>query len=155
MKNIFRTIVALTITLGAGAVGSAFTISQIPGWYTSIAKPPFNPPSWLFAPIWTVLYILMAFALVRIWDLDDTDERRRWFIVFALQFALNVMWSVFFFGLHAVLVSCIDIAFLWILALILFLDACKMDRRGAYLLAPYLAWVSFAAVLDVSIWWMN
>jgi tryptophan-rich sensory protein len=155
VKNIPRFIAALVVTLGTGVVGAIFTSSQISGWYAAIAKPPFTPPDWVFGPVWTILYILTAISLVRIWDTEDSAERTRWLIVFCIQLALNVMWSFLFFGLHAVLVSCIDIVFLFLFVLILFLDACKLDRPAAYLLVPYLAWVVFAMMLDFGIWWMN
>ncbi len=149
--------VALTIAIlpvvAASLLGSAATVPQIPGWYASLAKPPFNPPNWIFAPVWTTLFAMMAYAVFRI--LRQPLEKRGALVAYHVQLALNLLWSCVFFGLNNPLGGILVI--LPLLAMILATIAAfgRIDRISAWLLWPYLAWVSFATLLNASIWWLN
>jgi len=143
----------LIVTLGVGAMASLFTSPQIPTWYASLSKPSFTPPNWLFAPVWTSLYILMAFAAWRVWK--KTGLKSAEMAVFALQLALNLAWSALFFGLHRIGAALIEIILLDVAiaaALLLFF---RRDRLAGVILLPYLAWTLFASVLTHAIWRLN
>jgi len=143
----------LIATLGTGAVASLFITPQIPSWYASLNRPSFTPPNWLFAPVWTALYILMAFAAWRVWK--KTGLRSWEMAIFALQLALNFAWSVLFFGLHRLGAARIEIVVLdltVLAALFLFL---RRDRLAGILLLPYWAWSLFATVLTHTFWRLN
>lgn len=150
-------LLAILPVVAASLIGSTVTVPQIPGWYAGLAKPPFNPPNWLFAPVWTTLFALMALAAFRIWRRPaGTEGRARALVVHHLQLALNVLWSCVFFGLNSPASGLIVIALL--LAAMIWTMRCFAglgDRFSAALFAPYLAWVSFAALLNASIWWLN
>jgi benzodiazapine receptor len=146
---------AFVVTLGVGVVGAFITNSSDQEWYTSLEKPLVTPPSWVFAPVWTVLYVLLALSLIRIWDAKDSEERQRWLCAFFAQLVLNVLWSLLFFGLHSLLWGWICILILWFIVIILFLDAYQLDTVTALFLAPYLAWVTFAGILNFWIWYIN
>lgn len=140
----------------AGALGSLFTSPSIPTWYASLSKPFFTPPSWLFAPVWTLLYVLMGISAYLIWEKGMKNRKARDALsLFALQLVLNILWSFLFFGLRSPLLG-----LLCILALLASIAACMrafhpLDRRAAYLLAPYFAWVCFATVLNLALLLMN
>jgi benzodiazapine receptor len=155
MTKLFRFIVALLLTFSAGVVSWIFIYSQAPGWYDSLNKPIFTPPDWIFAPIWSILYLLSAIALVRVWGSPHSDAKRRWFFLFAIQLLLSIGWSVFFFALHGTFLPLIDLAFLWFMVFLLTLNSWDLDRLTFWLLIPYVAWVTFAAMLNVAIWWLN
>jgi len=143
----------LIATLGTGAVASLFITPQIPAWYASLNRPSFTPPNWLFAPVWTALYILMAFAAWRVWK--KTGLRSLEMAIFAVQLALNFAWSVLFFGLHRLGAARIEIVVLdltVLAALFLFL---RRDRLAGILLLPYWAWSLFATVLTHTFWRLN
>jgi tryptophan-rich sensory protein len=137
-------------------VGSLFTAPSIPTWYAALNKPAFNPPSWLFAPAWITLYTLMGVALFLVWRRGWEEQAVRSAVgVFALQLLLNAAWSPLFFGLHWLLPALVEIVLLWILILLTMLRFRRLSPPAGWLLLPYLAWVSFAAVLNFSLWWLN
>lgn len=149
-------LVAILPVVAASLMGSAVTVPQIAGWYAGLAKPPFNPPNWIFAPVWTALYALMAFAVFRILRSPvGTPGRRRALLAYHLQLLLNIAWSFAFFGANSPLAGLAVI--LPLLAAILATIATfrPLDRLAANLLWPYFAWVCFATVLNASIWWLN
>ncbi|MFC6731345.1 TspO/MBR family protein [Haladaptatus sp. GCM10025893] len=147
---------AILLSELVGALGTVFTGPQINTWYTTLAKPAFNPPNWVFGPVWTTLFALMGAAAWLVWrrGFDQTAVRVA-LSAFALQFALNVGWSAAFFGLESPQLGLVVIIALWvaIVATIALFD--RVDRRAALLLVPYLAWVTFAAVLNYHIWRLN
>lgn len=151
--------VALAIlpVIAASLIGSAVTVPQIPGWYAGLAKPPFNPPNWLFAPVWTTLFALMALAAFRVWRLPaGTASRTQTLLAYHVQLALNMLWSCAFFGLNSPAVGLVVIALL--LAAMIWTMRCFAglgDRLSVALFVPYLAWVAFASLLNASIWWLN
>ena len=155
MKKTSRYILALMAVFIPTALVSFFTTSQIATWYPTVIKPDFTPPSWVFAPIWTLLYIFMAIALARVWKMEATPARKKWLFAFATQLLLNLLWSVLFFALHGFLTSVIEIVVLWFSVVVLTLCSWEVDRVSFWLLIPYLAWVTFAMILNVGIWWIN
>jgi benzodiazapine receptor len=154
MKDIKKLIYSLIICLAAGAIGSLFTSSSIPTWYAALNKPFFNPPNWLFGPVWTLLYVLMGISLYLVWSrgFKKNKDAITWFFV---QLILNTLWSILFFGLKSPLSAFIEIILLWIAILVTLIKFHKISKNSAYLLIPYLAWVSFAAVLNFSIFYLN
>ncbi len=142
-------------TFAAGAVGSLATIPNIPGWYAGLVKPSFNPPNWIFGPVWTLLYIIMAISLYRVLRTPDTEQKSRAINFFIGQLVLNALWSVAFFGLHSPTFGLVVIAFLWIMIATTITMFTRLDAPAGYALVPYLFWVSFAALLNVSIWLLN
>lgn len=140
----------------AATIGNLATMPAIPTWYAGLAKPAFNPPDWLFGPVWGLLYAMMAVAFWRILRLPRAaDGRTAAIVAFLVQIALNAFWSVAFFGARSPAFGLLVIAALWcaiVAAIALF---GRMDRRAAWLLSPYLAWVSFAALLNGWIWALN
>jgi len=154
-KKLKRLIISVLLTQGAGLVGALSTAPAISsGWYEGLIKPKFTPPSWLFGPAWTTLYILMAVSLYLVWNKEE-KEKRSAFITFGVQLLLNALWSFLFFRLRSPLLGLINIALLWVAILITILKFRKVSKKAAYLLFPYLWWVSFAFVLNFSIWQLN
>lgn len=156
MNKILRCIGAILLCESAGILGSVFTASQIQSWYlTVLIRPSFSPPNWLFGPVWTILYALMGISLFLVWELKKSQERKKALGVFFLQLALNALWTPIFFGLHATGVAFAVILTMWcaiIWNIILFY---RLKKVAAYLLVPYLLWVSFASVLNGAIWILN
>jgi benzodiazapine receptor len=149
-------LIAIGPVVAISLLGNAVTIPQVLTWYPTLAKPPFNPPNWVFGPVWTMLFALMAFGVWRILRLPAaTPGRARALTVYHLQLALNLAWSCVFFGLNSPLGGILVILpflglILWMIALF-----APLDRLAAHLQWPYVAWVSFATLLNVSIWWLN
>lgn len=135
----------LVATLGVGAVASLFTSPAIPTWYASLSKPAFAPPNWVFAPVWTALYILMAFAAWRVWK--KTGLHSLEMVAFVLQLALNLGWSVVFFGLHQIDAALVEIVVLDVAVLATLVLFIRRDRPAGLMLLPYLAWILFATFL--------
>ncbi|HEX4636615.1 MAG TPA: TspO/MBR family protein [Rhizomicrobium sp.] len=143
----------LVATLGTGALASLFTTPQIPTWYASLNKPSFTPPNWLFAPVWTTLSILMAFAAWRAWR--KTGLKSPAMAAFAFQLALNLAWSVLFFGLHQIGAALTEILVLDVAIAVTLLLFFRPDFLAGLILLPYLAWTVFASILTHAIWQMN
>ena len=138
--------VFLLLTLGVGALGSVATEPSIPTWYAGLAKPGFTPPDWLFAPVWTALYILMAVAAWLVWRVAGTKSFEM--ALFGLQLAFNCLWSFLFFYAHRVGAALLEIGVLWLLILGTLVLFWRRDRWGGILLLPYLGWTGFAAQTD-------
>ena len=139
--------------MGTGALASLITAPQIPAWYAALNKPSFTPPNWLFAPVWTGLYILMAFAAWRAWKRCGLKSAAM--LLFALQLALNFAWTVLFFGLHQIGAALAEIAVLDLAILAMVLLFFRQDRLAGLILLPYLAWTLFASALTQAIWRLN
>ena len=145
----------LVLCLAVAALGGAATASSVGNWYPTLAKPAFNPPNWIFAPVWTALYFMMAVAGWRVWRSDGL-RRARWALtLFALQLALNLGWSILFFGMHSIGAALIEIVVLLLAILATALAFWRHDRAAGMLFVPYAAWVAFAAVLNAAIWRLN
>lgn len=143
----------LLLTLAVGALGSVATTPEIPVWYAGLAKPSFNPPDWIFAPVWTALYILMAIAAWRVWRVAGLKSLE--LKLFGVQLALNLAWSWVFFYLHQVQAALYEMGALWLLIAMTLAVFWRRDRIAGLLFLPYLAWVSFAFALNLSIWRLN
>ncbi len=154
--NTIKLIISVVVCLGAGFVGSFFTAPAIDGWYVNLVKPPFTPPNQIFAPVWTTLYILMAVSVFIIWRKGwGYKHVRSGLSLFVLQLFLNVLWSVLFFGLKSPLYALFEIIGLWVIILLTIIQFKKLSITAAALLVPYILWVSFAGVLNYSIWALN
>jgi benzodiazapine receptor len=156
MKLVTKIIILIVICLGIGYVAGMVTQNGIETWYATIEKPSFNPPNWIFAPVWTVLYICIAIAGGIIWDKIDTNSlAKKALLFFAIQLVLNTVWSFLFFGLKNPLVALIEIILLLLMIYETYMLFAKISKVAGYLFLPYLLWVSFAMFLNASIWWLN
>ena len=135
------------------------TQSSIKTWFPTLMKPSFNPPNWVFAPVWSMLYIMMGIAAGLVWNRmeasKDKELVKKSLIFFAIQLGLNALWSVLFFGLRNPMLALIEIVLLWLMIYETYIKFGKIDKIAGYLFLPYLAWVSFASILNASIWWLN
>jgi benzodiazapine receptor len=156
MRRAVGILVSVVVCELAGVIGTLFTTPSIPGWYAGLAKPPFNPPNWIFGPVWTVLYALMGLAAYLVYEKGfKRPEVKKATSVFAAQLLLNALWSIVFFGAHMILGAAVVIVLLWAMILATILLFRRISRATAYLLVPYILWVSFAAVLNVSLYVLN
>ena len=142
-------IVFLVLTSAVALVGSQFQPGE---WYAALEKPFFNPPSWVFAPVWSVLYIMIAVAAWRVWRRVGVDIA---IVLWVIQLVLNGLWSWFFFGLRRAELGLIDISVLLVFIVITTSMFMRRDRVAGYLMLPYLAWVAFASILNLSLWLLN
>ncbi len=155
-EKILKLFISISIPLLAGFVGSYFTTPNIAGWYAELQKPALNPPNWIFAPVWTTLYILMGISLFLIWEkVGKMKKNVLLFFVFFLQLILNSLWSIIFFGLQNPGVAMINIVLLWTSLVATIFIFWKESKVAGYLLLPYLAWISFATYLNYMIWQLN
>lgn len=141
--------------LAVSAVGGAVTASSVGSWYQTLAKPPFNPPDWLFAPVWSALFFMMALAGWRVWRRDGLRQARSALALFALQLALNLAWSVIFFGMRSIGAALVEIAVLLLAIAATTVVFWRRDRIAGMLFIPYAAWVAFAMVLNAALWQLN
>lgn len=147
--------VLLTVCLGVGGLGAVFTTPEISGWYRSLSKPAWNPPDSIFGPVWTTLYVLMAIAAWIVWKPAGFRATIWPLTLFALQLTLNLAWSWIFFNQHQIGWAVVDLVALWLAIVVTLLLFFQRSRLAGGLLAPYLAWVSFAGILNFTIWRMN
>ena len=147
MVDYKRLLFTIIICEAAGIAGSLIT--TIGPWYDQLIKPWFNPPSWVFGPVWTTLYLMMGVALYLIWE--DKDART----AFWIQLGLNAIWTPIFFGFRQIELAAVEIIILWIAILITIRRSYKVNKTASYLLIPYLVWVSFAAILNISLAVLN
>lgn len=146
----------IILAQGAGVVGSLFTAPAIDGWYAALTKPEIAPPNWLFAPVWITLFMLMGIAAFLVWRRGATrTDVRVALSFFVLQLALNTLWSVIFFGFFSLGAALVEIALLWLAIAATIVTFAKVSKPAAWLLAPYLLWVSFAAYLNYALWTLN
>ena len=141
--------------LAVGGFGGRWTAPEIPGWYQTIAKPSFNPPGWIFGPVWTTLYILMAIAAWLVSQSPDSPSRTLGLALFVFQLALNLAWSWIFFHKHAIGSAALEVAVLWCAIGVTTLVFSRVSVSAAWLMAPYWAWVTFASILNATIWRLN
>lgn len=142
----------IALCFGAAATGAFVSID---GWYADLAKPVWNPPPWLFGPVWSTLYLMMAVAAWRVWSLGGFPARKRPLTLFLVQLGLNALWTPLFFGLHRPGLALFEIILLWVAIVATLRAFHRVDRPAAFLLLPYLAWVTFATVLNATLWQMN
>ncbi len=151
-----KLIISILIPLITGSVAGFFTTKGVDGWYAAAIKPSFNPPNWIFAPVWTALYILMGIALYLIWKSDAEKKiKQTALILFAVQLLLNFFWSFIFFSLQQTGWAFVEIVVMWLSILFTILWFGKISSTAAWLLVPYISWVSFASLLNFYIWKLN
>lgn len=156
MANPFRFLASVGICFLAGAIGSFFTSPSIPGWYQNINKPFFNPPNWIFGPVWSVLFLMMGISLYLIWKKEAAKkEKRIAILIFAAQLLFNAFWSIAFFGLKSPFLGLIVIFILLLLIAVNIFKFCKISKEAGILLVPYIIWVMFASILNFAIWKLN
>ena len=155
IKNWLKLIISILICQTAGFIGSLFTSSSVRTWYPYINKPGFTPPDSVFAPVWTLLYVMMGVSLFLVWKVYREKDIRSAVKIFFIQLFLNTAWSFFFFGLKSPLFGFVVIIILWLAILFTIIKFFKISRVAGYLLIPYIAWVSFASVLNLSIFLLN
>lgn len=156
MNNTLKLIIAIGVSQLAGLIGSIFTISSIPTWYTTLIKPTLNPPSWIFGPVWTLLYTLMGVAAFIIWKKGTTHPAvRKALFIFGIQLVLNALWSIIFFGLQNPGWAFLNIILMWVSIVWTIVVFYNIQKNTIWLLLPYIIWVSFAAYLNYSIWILN
>jgi benzodiazapine receptor len=155
LHPVVRFIIALALPLLVGAIAGKFTTEAIPGWYENLNRPSFSPPNWVFAPVWTTLYLLMGISMFLIWSLQETQERNNALGIYWIQLFLNFSWSFLFFYFKAPEVAFVEIVLLWIFIIILIQKFYKLKPLAAYLNVPYLLWVSFATILTAAYAYLN
>jgi tryptophan-rich sensory protein len=153
LKKALRLLSAIGFCQIAGIVGSIFTAPNISTWYSTLNKPSFMPPNWLFGPVWLTLYTLMGISLYLVWE--SKKEKKIAIGIFAVQLALNTLWSILFFGLKSPLYGLITIFLLWILILTTIIEFYKISKLASYLLVPYIFWVTLATALNYFVWALN
>lgn len=151
--DVIKLVISIIICQAAGLLGSVFNIKSIPGWYSKLKKPSFNPPNWIFGPVWTFLYLLMGISLYLI--LVSQKDTPLAIIIFSIQLFLNIAWSAIFFGMKKPFFAFLEIILLWISILASIIIFYEISDISSYLLIPYLLWVSFASLLNFSIWKLN
>lgn len=156
MKTAYKLIIAIAIPLAIGSLASFFTASSVNGWYTTLVKPSFNPPNWLFGPVWTSLYILMGIAFFLVWKSKHNEVVKRTAVtLYIVQLALNFCWSFIFFYMQQPGWALADIMLMWFFILLTIIWFGKVSSISAWLLVPYICWVSFATILNYAIWKLN
>jgi len=154
MKPIFMLIISIVICQLAGLIGSVFNIASLPTWYAGLSKPSFNPPNWVFGPVWTILFLLMGVSFYLVWNHGFSNSKIALWL-FILQLVLNILWSALFFGLRNPGIAFVEIILLWISIAVTIFSFYSISRPAAWLMVPYILWVTFAAVLNFSIWMLN
>ena len=156
MNNTLKLIIAIAIPLAVGATSGFFTITGVESWYQTINKPSWNPPGSVFGPVWTTLYVLMGVALFLVWKSSGSDTLKRTAItLFAIQLILNFFWSFIFFDQQQPGWAFVEIITLWFFILLTIFSFARVSKTAAWLLVPYISWVSFAAILNYTIWKLN
>lgn len=146
---------SVVVCVAIGGLSGFATTDAISGWYATIQKPSFNPPNWIFGPVWTVLYIMMGVALGLVWSGATKLPKQKAYAFFITQLVLNGVWSILFFAMENPPLAMADIALLLVFIVLTIKAFFPISKLAAYLLIPYLLWVSFASVLNASIWYLN
>ncbi len=155
-SNIIKLIVSIIIPQIIGGIGALMTEPSIGSWYAGLTKPSFNPPNWIFGPVWTALFLMMGIALFLVWKNGLSGKEAKTAVaVFGIQLFLNLAWSFLFFFLHMPLAAFIEIIILWAAIAATLALFMRISRAAGLLLVPYLLWVSFAAVLNFFLWRLN
>ena len=155
MNNALKAVLSISLCFVLGSSGGLLTINEIPGWYAALQKPSFNPPNWLFGPVWTALYIMMGVAFYLVWRNPPSAARKKALCAFLVQFALNCAWTPVFFSLHMTGAALVVIVLMWLAILRTIFLFAPFSKTASWLLVPYISWVSFATLLNAAIWWLN
>ena len=155
VNEIPKLVISIILCQLAGFLGSLFTIPAIPTWYKTLDKPFFTPPNWIFSPVWISLFLLMGISLFMVWRKQGQPRFKVALIFFLVQLIFNILWSAAFFGLRSPLLGLIDIVLLWGAILLTIQHFLRISKTAGLLLLPYIVWVSFAVVLNFSLWILN
>ena len=156
MASFIKLLISIAIPLLVGAISAYFTVTGVESWYQTIQKPSWNPPNWIFGPVWTTLYVMMGVAFWMVWKEDTSRELKMIAVIlFGVQLILNFLWSFIFFKLELPGFAFLEILFLWIAILATIFAFAQVNKTAAWLLVPYISWVSFAAILNFTIWRLN
>ncbi len=153
-KNILKLIICLIVPMLVGGISGVATVAGIKDWYVHLNKPFFNPPNYLFGPVWSILYLLMGVSLFMILQSKSINKKKA-ISIFFVQLFLNFWWSFLFFKFQLLGISMIEIIFMWLSILWMIIEFKKINKTAAYLQIPYLAWVTFASLLNLAIWYLN
>jgi benzodiazapine receptor len=145
----------LAASYAVSAIGTLSTIASIPTWYAALNKPSFNPPNWIFGPVWTILYTLMAIAAWLVWRTPNSSRRTGALWVYGVQLVLNFLWTPVFFRYHALGLALGIIVLLWLAILVTAIRFWPLRRAAGWMMVPYLAWVGFATALNLAILRLN
>lgn len=155
VKVLTTLFICLLIPLAIGGISGFATATSINDWYVTLNKPSFNPPNYLFAPVWTLLYLLMGISVFIIWRSPIGRNRTNALIIFAIQITLNFIWSFLFFKFNLVGLAMVEIVVMWFSIIVMIIYFNRISKFAAYLQIPYLLWVSFATILNSAIWILN
>lgn len=156
MQKIYTFLLFVFVCEMAGIIGSFFTRASVKSWFVLLNKPSFNPPSWVFGPVWTILYFMMGISAFLIFQkLNENSLAKISLIIFFVHLVFNMTWSLAFFGLQNPFLAFVNIIVLLIFIVVLIFLFYKIDKTASYLLIPYLLWTSFATILNFSIWRLN
>lgn len=156
MGNMYKLVISILLPVATGAVSGLFTVTGTGSWYQAISKPSWNPPGWIFGPVWTTLYVMMGIALYLVWKAETpAGAKKKAMILFAIQLFLNFLWSFIFFNQQEIGWALAEIILLWIFILFTIFAFGRINKTAAWLLVPYISWVSFAGILTYSIWKLN
>lgn len=156
MNNISKLVISIAIPVAIGATAGFFTVTGVGSWYQTINKPSWNPPGWVFGPVWTMLYIMMGVSLYLVWKSGNNNHLKRTAIgLFAVQLILNFFWSFIFFDQQQPGWAFVEIIAMWVFILLTIFAFAKVNKTAAWLLVPYISWVSFATILNYTIWKLN
>jgi len=170
LDNIIKLSLSIIMCEFAGVIGSVVTIPGVKEWFVNLQKPVFNPPNWLFAPVWSLLFLLMGISFYLVWDKNwQVKNKINWFknlfnkfsdktkaiAIFFIQLILNIFWSFLFFGFHNPTLSFFELLLLWIAIFLTIVYFYRVSKWAGYLLLPYIVWVSFAGVLNLFLWILN
>jgi tryptophan-rich sensory protein len=153
--DIGKLLISIILPLSIGAIAGIFTAQAIPEWYATLNQPSFNPPNWVFGPVWTTLYIIMGISFFLIWKLEAGKQRNQAIVIFLVQLLLNFGWSFFFFYFQMIGVALIEIVLLWSTIVLMLTRFYKLKPLAAYLNIPYLMWVTFATMLNAAYFFLN
>lgn len=155
MNRFIKLLLLLLLPLSIGGISGYFTVSGVSSWYAELSKPSWNPPNWLFGPVWTTLYLIMGYSSFRITEKKITIARNNALLIYGFQLFFNFWWSILFFKFHLIGTALVEIIILWVLIVLMILKFRKIDAPAAYMNIPYLLWVSFASILTATIYSLN
>lgn len=157
MNKYFKILVCIASCLAVGYISGQATQSSVLSWLPTLKAPAFNPPSWVFAPVWSLLYTMMGIAAGLVWHRMEkhSEEVKIALVYFGVQLVLNGLWSVLFFGLQNPFLALVEIVLLWLMIYETYAKFRKIDKVAGYMLVPYQLWVTFATLLNAGFWWLN
>jgi len=155
ISNITKLIISIVTPRMLESIGGLIISDAVTEWYATLNRPFFNPPNWVFVPVWTTIYLLLGVSLYYVWKQEPSQNRKKALIVFVIQMVLNFAWTFIFFHFHLFLLALIEIVVMWFSILFMILRFYKVKPMSAYINIPYLLWVSYAVVLTVSFYYLN